>query len=204
VCTERRPHRPTGQNVPAAPGMRKRGPPEVYAPMTTAKGNLAPNRRKARQDAHLCRSTRPGREMRRLGQGRGSRIVSQVIGASEGAKTADAGRIAAEWSLTRSMVSRSSWSVRRGRASGGAMATGKRVLPGAPVVAGSWAAPGRAMTSEHAIRAELAVAAWRLPAAREVRPTGALIRQVDRSGSRASMVASIYAFLQDRPSESRA
>jgi hypothetical protein len=76
------------------------------------------------------------------------------------------------------------------------MATGKRVLPGAPVVAGSLAAPGRAMTAKHAIRAELAVAAWRFLAAREVRPTGALIRPVDRSGSRASMVARIRAFLQ--------
>ena len=46
------------------------------------------------------------------------------------------------------------------------MATGKRVLPGAPAAAGFWTAPGRAMTAEHAIRVDEAVAAGPFWAAR--------------------------------------
>jgi len=46
------------------------------------------------------------------------------------------------------------------------MATGKRVLPGAPVAADDAAAAGRAVTAERAVRAEEAVAAGRLAAAR--------------------------------------
>ena len=45
------------------------------------------------------------------------------------------------------------------------MATGKRVLPGAPVAADEAAAAGRAVTAERAIRAEQAIAAGQLAAA---------------------------------------
>ncbi len=100
---------------------------------------------------HLCRSIAVNRGIGGAGLDLGRRINSQVIGASDAAKPAEAGRIDAEWCPTRAMVRRSSWPGRRRRAGGGVMATGHQVVAGAPASAED-AAAGPPVTAEHATR----------------------------------------------------
>jgi hypothetical protein len=100
---------------------------------------------------HLCRSIVVNRGIGGAGLDLGRRINSQVIGASDAAKPAEAGRIGAEWCPTRAMARRSSWPGRRRRAGGGVMATGHQVVAGAPASAED-AAAGPPVTPEHATR----------------------------------------------------
>ena len=111
---------------------------------------------------HLCRSRSTSR--RNPGNGDaglvpGWRINSQVIGASEAANPAEAGRIAAGWCPRRAMVRRSSWPGWRRRASGGVMATGNQVVPGAPASA-EHAAAGPPETAEHVAQPDGPHATW--------------------------------------------
>jgi len=114
---------------------------------------------KYRISPHLCRSAIRYRQFFGLGLGDARRINSQVIGASDAAKPAEAGRMCAEWCPTRAMVRRSSWPGRRRRAGGGVMATGHQVVPGAPTSADD-AAAGPPMTAENATRPGWPDAAW--------------------------------------------
>src|SRR5260221_2600170 len=97
---------------------------------------------------YLCRSTPLNRGISAAGLVLARGIFWQVIGASETANTTEAGRIAAGLCPRQGMVRRSSWPGRRRRAGGGVMATGNRVLPGAPVT-GEHTATGRQMAAEH-------------------------------------------------------
>src|SRR5258707_1603225 len=65
------------------------------------------------------------------------------------------------------MVRRCSWPGRRRRAGGGVMATGNRVLPGAPVT-GEHTTTGRQMAAEHAMRAGQPLAAGQQDAGQPV------------------------------------
>ena len=103
---------------------------------------------------YLCRSVPLAEDIDNSALELRRRFISQVIGASEAAKAAQAGRIAAEWCPTRAMVRRSSWPGGRRRAGGGVIATGNQVVPGAPVTAEHMMAAGPPETAEQAMRAD--------------------------------------------------
>src|SRR5215467_2311878 len=132
---------------------------------------------KYRIPAHLCRSGIPYRQAFGAGLGHSRRINSQVIGASDAAKPAEAGRMCAEWCPTRAMVRRSSWPGRRRRAGGGVMATGHQVVPGAPASADD-AAAGPPVTAENATRPGWPDATWPVSGAQAGPAAGPLGYQV--------------------------